>query len=246
MSNDHLAIKNYRVNLSLAIATACLVLVGAITAGLILSELRQLTRQNDVLERTLRQSFIPVGIIGYAPQNLDSNVVGLGFGKPSEPGGYKLLLSPKILNGGTGILFYYGAIAYLSADTLSLRKSILGGTFKGDITFDGMPEMIRGKPLKQDKHYSIGLQFDNLGFMKSCNIYVLCLYKDQEGGLYDTEHHLYVEFGDNFEKIENYIEPTVMRTMTNDTYHQYSESEELELMNFLDKYQHNLAYCLRR
>lgn len=213
------------------IATTALAVIGAIGLYVIVDELQQLTRQNEYLERTLRQTYRPLGVATYSEAGDPFLVVGLGSG-PS-PGKFSMRFERKLQNLGDGLLSYIGSFWHVSVSEMDFRAAFLAGQID-TVNFDGMYSFLRRNPVLPGDAINTKATWENLPYEERYFVYTIFLYEDQDGALYDTEKLEVLDFEEPVPGPEGLSPQAAENTAGGrETYHYYSAKERALLASRL-------------
>ncbi len=232
-----------------AIFTGCLLLVGIGTMCLVVKELRQITVQNKILEKSITASYQPTGII-FNPQ-IDNPPYKVcekaGLGETC------LSRDLKLRNMGPGPLILIGTMTYWSHQKTNLRKGLLSGNSK-DLVFDGVLTEDRGAlllpisnapPDRADRDFHARWPFVNLEKQGDEHfLYAIVLYSDKDGNLFDTIHvsHLTsVEIISIAEGGAGMVDIRYKNRGATDSFHRYSPEEIDSLVEAMKKRDHPLG-----
>lgn len=218
------------------IATTALAVIGAIGLYVVVDELQQLTRQNEYLERTLRQTYRPLGVATYSDTAESLIIVGLRSG-PS-PGRFSMSFERRLQNLGDGLLSYIGSFWHVSVSELDFRSAFLTGQID-TVMFDGMHNFARRRPVLPGKAIETKAHWDDLTYEKRYFVYTIFLYEDQDGGLYDTERLEVLDFEEPISGPEGLSPQLAEETAGGrETYHYYSADERTVLGSRLSESGH--------
>ena len=217
---------------------AIMAIVG--TIGL-LCELTQFRKQNETLEKTLKQTYRPVGVVRHN-FNDATGKIGVRFYEASDVGHFSFIMYPKIKNFGQGILTYLGSLSYLATEFIPFREKLLNGEID-EVKFDGLLFEARRYPLLPGGDpYEVKVNWENIPYENAYYLYILFLYEDQDGNLFDTEHLELLPI--TAERIAKGIRPKLDQEspggILRETYNSYNDSERQKLCQFLRKKNHNL------
>jgi len=210
-----------------AIANAGLVLVSIAGLILVVNELVEIRRQNNVLEMTTRQTYRPIGVAYSDPDNPKMGVIALS-GKMDNIDRFTIEREYYIANYGQGLLSYIGQINYISKNEIDFRNALLKATIDS-VHADRFYSEARRVPIfpefrKNITDVTTKIKWENLRFENKYFIYVLFFYEDQDGNLYDTEHLESIPFTpakvvDGVVKVDI---DTTRGVIIRETYHYYS------------------------
>lgn len=206
---------------------------------LVIPQINEFNEQNELLKRTLVQSYRPIGFITQINKpNTHIRVIGLPpEGKKDK---FTFTYNQSIINEGSGLLVNIGHLYYISKEKINFRKNFLNHEYDStEIKFDGRFDYSRRTTLLPKDTGHVVLRFDDISFEDEYNIYLLFFYEDQDGNLYDTENNLNLTFEPT--TIENNrIKANLKTLFTNNFYNAYSISQALELIDLLKSYNHPL------
>ncbi|OGU54851.1 MAG: hypothetical protein A2V66_04585 [Ignavibacteria bacterium RBG_13_36_8] len=170
-----------------AIATSIIALTSIVGVCFIVKELNDSQIQTELLSRTLMQSYRPLGIIqsSFKPNEQGLVILQYLFNKEKKDC-FAIGYEPMIKNEGKGILSLLGYIALLSKDVIDFRHSFLDGEVK-EVTFDRFGETDRRVTIPPGGTFGISVLFEDVFYETKYVMYILALYEDQDGNLYDTE-----------------------------------------------------------
>jgi hypothetical protein len=217
------------------LGTVVLALIGAIGLIFLLSELKELRRQNAFTERSLRQTYRPIGVVVTDPA--DPRALELLMQQSEDAvDKFSLGIPYYLMNYGQGVLSYVGRFSLLSTEELDFRNEFLNGHFK-KVEVDHYYSYARRStilpyekmPVPEIKSTAL---FKNIPYEEKYFVYSLFIYEDQDGNLYDTEHLTVLPF----HKPEIEDGKMVARLDSNkgphrrDRYHSYSAQDKAELV----------------
>lgn len=236
-------VKSGRASVVIAIATAGLFITSIAGLIFIRHELVELRRQNSYLERTMRQSYRPLGVVRYG-EELKEGMVIVGYSKPTKPGRISLSGEPNIWNRGKGILIYLGSFSYLSKEEIDFRRAFLNNEV-GSVRFDALYTHARRTPVLPESYFAAYFEWEDVDFEETYYLYVLFFYEDQDGNLYDTEHLVVLKFEKKPKVLETALLPNLEDTYIRDKYHHYSSKEKQALIMAIQRQSHPLAGVIR-
>ena len=190
----------------------------------------------------MRQGYRPIGSAAYSAES-DSLQLILKYYSTAKPGKLTFSCEPILYNRGKGILSYIGSIYYLSKKEINFRSDFLDGRIS-DFHIDHLKNYARQTPLSVDDKFSgIMVLFENVDFEKTYFIYILFLYEDQDGALYDTEHLAVVDFEEKPSVFDDTkaINPYAKSVYKKEIYHKYNDIEQKKLKKIFTEKNHPLA-----
>jgi hypothetical protein len=219
-------------------------ITGIVGLVLVMGQLIQLKNQNKTLERSLSQTYRPLGVARFSWEKPAMVILGYPPMEAKEKDKISFDFELKLKNKGKGLLSYLGSLSYLSQNEIAFRSELLNGEIDS-VHFDGMYTYARESPVLPDEIFETYGGWKNIPFKKVYFLYVLFLYKDQDGNLFDTEHLNVLNFQDPI-STEKGISAKFDATENNmsymkETYNTYSMDEKLKLCNFLKAKNHNLS-----
>jgi hypothetical protein len=201
-------------------------------------EVKEISIQNLILEKTLKQNYRPVGVAKLADN--DSLFI-VQFARSDSIGKINIVLKPKLYNMGKGVLSLIGHISYCSYEKIDFRSKLLNGEIE-NFSFDYFREEARGKPIMQNEYWPIIIEQKNLPIENIYYIYSLIFYKDQDGNLYDTERLDLIDCDSTITMEDNWQRPVLSnKNISNEQYNYYKVDEIQKLENLFKKKGHNLA-----
>jgi hypothetical protein len=233
--------------------TIALAVIGAASAIIVLSQVAQMVRQNNLLSRSIAVNFQPTGVF-LSPARVDSFPVARC--ETAGRGETCLGLTFTLRNLGPGVMQYIGSLSYWSTERDDFRQRVLHRDF-GHVRFDGIHTDERGclllsfseQNVPADRcDYPIYAEWQNiaLGSKGDLFLHTLALYSDRERNLYDTLHIMHLK------------DPRVFRTRDNGSYdfkfalvsesdffHTYTKADRSQLIGALAARQHPLNDFLR-
>jgi hypothetical protein len=219
-------------------------ITGIVGLALVMRQLNQLKNQNKTLERSLSQTYRPLGVARFSWEKPDMFILTYPPMEAKEKDKISFGFVLKLKNKGKGLLTYLGSLSYLSQNEIDFRRKFLNSEIDS-VHFDGMYTYARGSPVLPDEIFETYGEWKNIPFKKMYFSYVLFLYKDQDGNLFDTVHLDVLSFQDPI-STEKGISAKFDTTENNmsymkETYNTYSTDEKLKLCNFLKAKNHNLS-----
>lgn len=183
-----------RAGWTTAIATCIVAIATTIGVILIIPQIKQLTRQNDVLENTLRQTYRPLGILK-SGSTQDADLLVLRYAPSKEKNKWSFGSEHFIYNYGKGILLYIGSFSYMDTAEINFKTEFINENIR-NVKFDGLYSHLRRFPIIPGDSFQIAFNQENLDFQRKYYFYTFCLYEDQGGGLYSTEKMFILNFLD--------------------------------------------------
>lgn len=178
------------IDIFISIVIAISAIIGIILVKL---ELNETQKQTEYLNRTLMQSYRPVGsIANFKDDGTYSNII-IHYFDCDKKDKFSFLYNPEIMNRGQGILSLIGYISYLSEKSLNFREKFLNGEIT-EVYADSLLNYARRKPILPKDKYGVVTVFKEIPFEQKYFIYVLAFYEDQDNNLYDTEHLVVLNF----------------------------------------------------
>ena len=228
------------------IATVIMATIALIGIILLIAELNQLRDQNVILNRSLTQTYRPVGVAIRTRADTVNVPVKIQYQYHMEDrtDRFSFFYKPVLTNYGGGILRYIGHIYYLSPEYIDFRSAFIGGSVLNP-QFDGLSAYARGIPLGPGEKLPCILNLEDVSFADVYFLYCLFLYQDQEGNLYDTEHMVHLRFQDP-QLVDNRLLPKLREFGggQRERYHQYSKDEQKLLVASLRELKHPIADAL--
>lgn len=226
-----------------ALATIGILIAGLVGLRFVVCELDQLQRQNSYLERTMRQSFRPLGVCSYST-DLKSREIKIGYLDSSNPNKFSFRCELFLYNRGKGILIDLGSFSYLSKKEVDFRKLFLDGKVDS-VNFDARYSYTRRSPVHPDDYIEIKLEWRDVDSEDKYFLYTILLYEDQDGNLYDTERLDVFKFDYKFSPADSAKSPHLQEGSRRETYHAYSPEEKQALIEEIEKRDHPLANVIR-
>lgn len=226
-----------------AIATCVLALTGVIGTRYVVDELQEFRHQNELLQRTLNQSYRPLASISYTESEPGVYEMSLAPVVGGRPDRYAFQAKLHIRNLGQGLMRHLGYIHYVDRDTIPFRDSYLSGPLK--VLYDGLSPLARGAPLPPGESVEAALRWSGIGPTDNLFSYVLIFYEDQVGNLYDTEHLLHLKFQEPELRESGLVPISVPGGGISEEYHQYTKAERAALIKRLELDDHSLADAIR-
>ena len=264
--NKIMSTDNNTFNRSYKIITAS---IGFITALFFYFQLNQIARQNETLERSLQQSYRPLGIIRYNIENnvypdryklnpklVDGDTIFTNWGVPIIS--KNIDARPYLINKGNGILILYGAIYGYHHKLQSFREELLNEKpYSGPLYGGELKKFASRSGILPGEEYELEMYMKHVPpVYDPIYLYALLLYRDQDGNLYDTEHleHIPMKYEfDSHKSINNNgtfagrfdaVIDTSRTDYLKETYHLYSPEDEVRLCNFLKTFDKNLYFTI--
>jgi len=220
-------------------STAIIAIATIVGLFLVIPQINEFNEQNELLRRTLLQSYRPIGYITQINKpNTDIRVIGLPpEGKKDK---FTFTYDQSLINEGSGLLVNIGHLYFISKERVDFRKKFLNHDYDStEIRFDGRWDYTRRTTVLPKDTGLVVVRFNDISFEDEYNIYILFFYEDQDGNVYDTENKINLTF--NPTTIENERVRAHLRTLsTNNFYNAYSNSQALELLDLLKGYNHPL------
>ena len=221
-----------------ALSALAIVLTSLWGLYLVVGELRQLTRQNEVLEQSLRQTYKPIATLTYSIDKPE--LIILGFTQSASPDKFSFVAYPKMVNAGSGLLSLLGYCSILTKSEVSFRDSLMAGRVS-TVYVDSLASYVRRTPVMKDKMFDgISISCPNIEFQQQYFLQTIVFYEDMDGNLYDTEHMDLLLFEKPFPKDDRLV------TRLNkdqggwlkERYHFYTPSERKVLAKRLKELKH--------
>lgn len=225
-----------------ALSTLGIAVFTAAAAIFVVMELRELRFQNTVLERTLKQTYRPLGLVKFSHADLE--VRELLVGPSDRIDRFGLGYTLRLKNKGEGLMLYIGTFSYASPVKMDFRQALLEGQID-TLQFDGRYEYKRRDPILVDQEVVTDKIFLSLPVSDILYVYSLYLYEDLDGTLYDTEHLDVLRF-----KIPSAMDSIPVPkfisqgSVSVDRFHTYTSEERERLVNCIQKQGHSLADVL--
>lgn len=234
-------VKSGKANIVLAFATLGLLATSIVGLILIRHELIELRRQNNYLERTMKQTYRPLGIVRYS-QDLSDSTFNLSYIADAKPGKFSFKCNPILFNQGKGVLSFLGSLSFIASRQINFRDEFLEGHLD-TVAFDRLKAYARRSPVMPDAVYKTTVRWDNLDFDTIYYLHILFLYEDQDGTLYDTEHLDIIEFQERPRIIDSTLIPKLKESgyYSREVYHYYTLEERTMLVQAIQKLGHPLA-----
>lgn len=218
-----------------AAATAALAIIGLVGLIFILSELKELRRQNSYIESNLYQTYRPLGVAHTDPENPEGIMIESLYSKESL-GKFSMHIRYHFYNYGQGVLSYIGYFALLTTEETGFRSRFLAGEFD-TLTVDQSYSFLRRTTILPYDRLNVskvktGLLFQDIRLAEQCFVYVLFLYEDQAGNLYDTEHLDVLWFQESQIRGDFVVAEldTIRGYNRKETYHRYTPNERRSLI----------------
>jgi hypothetical protein len=232
------------------IVTAASAVVVTLTAVIgtcyVRQELSELTRQNSYLERTMRQTYRPLGVAKFKEGEQDQSIVRISYFEATKVGRLSFIMERQLSNQGHGLMSYIGFVYYVKAGhkPIDFRDSLLAGALD-TLYFDNRYHYSRRTPVLPGRSYRIDLVCQDIVFDPEYVLYTLLLYEDQDGVLYDTDRLDIIKFGDKPEISEGMLKPKLTQGFeSREVYHTYSDSERQAMVDAIRRFNHPLADAL--
>jgi hypothetical protein len=240
----------WRIGLSsavIAIATAILAATSIVGLVYIMSELAELRRQNSYLERTMRQSYRPLGVTRYKQDDTTRTWILISYSRASKANKICIDGRPILRNVGDGMLYYIGTLSRRFSEEHDFRCELLKGEID-TVSIDGVPSWERREAIMPGSELSVLFHLDNLDHEVLCYLYTLFLYEDQDGNLYDTERLDVLHFEKDVELVDGVLRPRLVegtgRGGSHEMHHDYTPHERQQLIAFFRDMDHDLARVL--
>ena len=192
-----LDVNNRKYNLKYFSELATIVLAITAIAGLVFVYIQiekfseqneNLKTQSEVLHKTLIQSYRPLGFIKFIDPELPPDQIRVTTLRLGRKDRWSFQFEPTLTNKGNGILVFIGHIYFISKTPISFRDSLLNNSLKlEDIKTDGVYGYSRRGALLPNDSVELTVRYDEIEFSNEYHLYILALYEDQDGNLYDTE-----------------------------------------------------------
>lgn len=245
--DNHTSFK-HKVMIFQVFASYLLVIIGAIGVFFILEELNEIKEQNKALlnqnltlERTLRQSYRPLGVARHSWEEKELMIVRYPSSDTKEKDKITFQIVNELKNQGKGLLSSLGFVYFLSNELINFRDKFLNGEIAG-VNFDPLPTFARRTPLLPGETQITVAECENVPFERRYFLYILFLYEDQDGNLYDTEHLEVLPFLEPV-STEMGLEARLDKnevTYRNETYNSYTNEDKQLLCKVLSSLQHEL------
>ncbi|MCX5800892.1 MAG: hypothetical protein NTX17_05835 [Candidatus Eisenbacteria bacterium] len=221
--------------------TGVIALTAIVGTALLVGEFRELKIQNSHLNRSLKQSYRPVGIV-YQPTSQEhlGQTQFLPLATRGEKNSWNLFYAPLLTNGGHGLLSYIGHVYTVVWDQMDFRERFLEGR-AGRVAFDGLSGYARGQSLAPVDSLRLVFYWKHLAVGKRFFLYALIFYKDQDGDLFDTEHLMSAAVLDTSGTDTTQAFRIGTAPGTRDNYHSYTDTERRVLRHRLLQLKHPLA-----
>ena len=211
-----------------ALAAVALTIISLVGLVLVVGELTELRRQNALLERTLKQTFRPLGVAGYFNDSIQTSIVLEQLPGP-KPGKWSFSCKPRLHNRGSGVLLYLGSFSFISKKECDFRAEFRAGRIDS-VNYDGFYPYMRRTPVLPGGYYDTFIMWTNLEIEEQYFLYVIFPYEDQDGGLYDTQHLDVLRFNPMPEQTPRGPIPQLSKFYSRETYHYYSADETVQLV----------------
>jgi hypothetical protein len=233
--------------------TILLAVIGAVSAAIVLSQVRQMVRQNNLLARSIAVSFQPTGVF-LSPARIDSFPIARC--ETAGRGETCLGLTFTLRNLGPGVMQYIGSLSYWSTVRDDFRQRVLRSDFM-HVRFDGIHTDERGclllpfsePAVPQDRcDFPVYSEWQNiaLGGEGDLFLHTLALYSDRERNLYDTLHIMHLKDPRVFKTRDNGSYDTKFSLASeSDFFHTYTKEDRSRLINALAAHKHPLNDFLR-
>jgi len=221
-----------------AISNAVMVIITLLGAILILVELNVMQEQNKYLNRTLMQSYRPIGVMKYKPKDFLKPITINRIPTKNE-NEISFVYERNLINRGQGLLVFVGHIYYLTYQQIDFRNIFINDGL--NISFDTRYSYTRNEPLLPGDTIEIKTTFSNVRFKNSCFIYIISFYKDQDQNLYDTQNLTVIHFQTPVKyKSSQYIAQmdSLKPGAISEDYHLYNNEERIKLIEQFQKLNH--------
>lgn len=217
-------------------------LVGVFGVIFLVYELQGIRKQNEITERSFRQSYRPLGVIDWGDKSTSYSSTR------NKNGTITVGCQKRILNNGKGILLFIGYLKFFSRHEIDFHsKSLIQNIDKSNniidsTSFDKRFPQRRLNPILSQKEDTINVEWNNIKpeDFKPENtnyyLYSIYLYKDQINYLYETICQEY-----------NRLEPDSKKIVVVNTqyFHSYSKEEQSDLADKIEPYHESLAEYIR-
>ena len=231
------ALRNDRVTQILnTIFTGVIAITAVCGTYFVIREFKQLKSQNEILNRSLKQSYRPVGSI----RNPRGKIAFITKTSGDNKETWDLVYSPFLSNLGHGILIYLGYVYAVAQESIDFRHKLLSG-ITDTLAFDSLSGYARGAPMAPGDSLKLNLHWEQLPFSKRFFLYTLVFYKNQDGDVFDTEHLISAIVHDT-SRVESTRAPIAGKEPgVRDSYHWYTEEERIALRKRFQVLRHPLA-----
>lgn len=203
-------------------------------------QLNLFQEQTDTLNKSLIQSYRPLGFIFYNdPEGKGRHVIEyLNEGKKEK---LSFIFRPSMVNKGSGVLVNIGHIYYITTEAINFRQKLLNrDSVIDDIHFDWRYNYTRRDAVLPSDKIEVSVRLDEIEFESQYYLYIMAFYEDQDGQLYDTVSKTVMNFG------ETYWETERMRTkfesaLTTNQFNKYDETEKLKLIEMFKEKKHPIV-----
>ena len=196
--------------------------------------------QTDTLNKSLIQSYRPIGFITFIDPG-EKWDVGIEFLKGGKKEKLSFLYRPSMINKGNGILVNIGHMYYITKEAIEFRKKLLDKELvKEEIHFDWKYDYVRGDALLPNDTADVNIRFDNIEFEEQYYVYIIAFYEDQDGRLYDTVNKTFMKFSPTFWK-EDRMRTSLTRANITNKFNAYSEIEKSILIEIIKERKHTMA-----
>ncbi|MGB7063497.1 MAG: hypothetical protein WBF13_14265 [Candidatus Zixiibacteriota bacterium] len=173
------------------VGTVALALIGLAGLYFLVGELKELHRQNSLIESRLTQTYRPIGFACCSPDELELVVVEI-LSTEEKLDKFSFQISYYLYNHGQGVLSYIGCFFMAYPEPVEFRTRLLNGDIDS-VNVDSRYSFVRREtvlPYAQSSasRTSAPVRFLDVPYAEKYFAYTLFLYEDQEGNLYDTEH----------------------------------------------------------
>lgn len=190
-------------------------------------QLNETIEQTKSLNKTLMQSYRP---LGYITQGVDSSglhIITIKFLKANEKNKMSFQLDFNFSNKGSGILSLIGYISFISANKIDFREDFLNSKIT-NYSYDGFYPSSREANLLQGDISILKRQITDIVYQPMYYFYMIIFYKDQEGNLYDTYLVSQLPFEKNtFENVDFPYTLSKSRGIVSH-YYNYYDNEDLK------------------
>lgn len=222
------------------VSGAVVALTAIVGVSLLTAELRELRRQNQYLNRSLMQSYRPLGVAIQTRDDGSRKTLVIHYTPCDKKDRFSFVYQPVLTNRGQGLLSYVGHFYAISTSPKSLRATVLSGNIAG-VLFDDLVAEERRQPMLAGQTSVLSVAAESLPFESKYYLSIVFLYEDQDGNLYDTEHVVHLKFRDPL------VMPDGLRAKLDDgghvteNYHLYANHERASLASHLQVSARGLA-----
>lgn len=212
-----------------SVSSFVMVIISLFGLLLVLQEIRNLQEQNSYLNRSLMQSYRPLGI--FKPKDKGNRTIYVTFVETITKEKISFNYEQDFSNKGTGILFLTGYIYYITENYIDFRKSLLSNEIK-KVEPDEIFPYTRNYPINPGEKILLPIMYRNIEMKKKYYLYIIAFYKDQDQNLYDTQQLTVMSLTNPISNTKGFIGKFDQKSggSLHENYHLYKPEERKNLI----------------